>query len=381
MNLNLDLRRAEEGVELMERGSELPTPSTPGFHKINIEEIEEVFKKRNFRRGFSMFDDNKDGRIDLKELKGMIRKFGNNVPPDVTKKIFKMCDEDNDGYLNYQDFMKMVNHPELKVLFQRYVHTYVNTIVPKRNALEDTDETDGLYEEEYSCWPPPVYMLLISIVMIVFFSIDASYYGAVSGTGPLATIFMYNPQKRYEAWRFLTYMFVHIGYSHLAINLLVQILLGIPLEMVHKGWRVLVVYLAGVIAGSMGTSLTDPSVFLAGASGGVYSLIAAHIASVIMNWREMSFPLLQLIVFVVVTVFDFGTAIYNRYYLKLEERIGYEAHFAGAIAGLLVGIFALRNLRNNSCENRLWWICLVTFVTFIVFTVIWHIAYPGYYAM
>lgn len=73
-----------------------------------------------------------------------------------------------------------------------------------------------------------------------------------------------------------------LRYSHLAVNLLVQILLGIPLEMVHKGWRVLVVYLAGVIAGSMGTSLTDPHVFLAGASGGVYSLIAAHIASVIM---------------------------------------------------------------------------------------------------
>lgn len=86
-----------------------------------------------------MFDANKDGRIDLQELKGMIRKFGNNVPPDVAKKILKMCDEDHDGYLNYQDFINMVNHPELKVLFQRYVHSYVKTIVPKRNALEDVD--------------------------------------------------------------------------------------------------------------------------------------------------------------------------------------------------------------------------------------------------
>lgn len=95
----------------------------------------------------------------------------------------------------------------------------------------------------------------------------------------------------------------------------------------------------------------------------------------------MSFPLVQLILFVVVTAYDFGMAIYNRYYLKLEERIGYEAHFAGAIAGLLVGIFILRNLRRNTCENRLWWICLVTFCLFIVFTVIWHIAYPAYYVM
>lgn len=69
---------------------------------------------------------------------------------------------------------------------------------------------------------------------------------------------------------------------HLLINLLVQVLLGIPLEMVHKWWRVLVVYLAGVLAGSLGTSVVDPTVKLAGASGGVYSLVTAHIASIIM---------------------------------------------------------------------------------------------------
>ena len=39
-------------------------------------------------------------------------------------------------------------------------------------------------------------------------------------------------------------------------------------------WRLLLVYLAGVIAGSLGTSITDPSVYLAGASGGVYALLS-----------------------------------------------------------------------------------------------------------
>lgn len=66
------------------------------------------------------------------------------------------------------------------------------------------------------------------------------------------------------------------------VNLAVQILLGIPLEMVHQWWRVLVVYFAGVLAGSLGTSIADPTVKLAGASGGVYSLITAHVASIIM---------------------------------------------------------------------------------------------------
>lgn len=60
-----------------------------------------------------------------------------------------------------------------------------------------------------------------------------------------------------------------------------QLVIGIPLEMVHKWWRVMIVYLAGVIAGSLATSVTDPHIYLAGASGGVYALIFAHLASMI----------------------------------------------------------------------------------------------------
>jgi rhomboid-related protein 1/2/3 len=44
--------------------------------------------------------------------------------------------------------------------------------------------------------------------------------------------------------------------------------------------RVLVVYMSGVLAGSLGTSLSDPNTFIAGASGGVYALIAAHLVNI-----------------------------------------------------------------------------------------------------
>lgn len=52
--------------------------------------------------------------------------------------------------------------------------------------------------------------------------------------------------------------------------------------MVHSWWRVLIIYVAGVIAGSLGTSVLDPTVYLAGASGGVYALLLAHLASLIL---------------------------------------------------------------------------------------------------
>ena len=67
----------------------------------------------------------------------------------------------------------------------------------------------------------------------------------------------------------------------------VQLLLGLPLEIVHGPLRIGVIYVAGGLSGSLLTSITDPEQFLAGASGGVYALMLAHLPTLIMNWREM----------------------------------------------------------------------------------------------
>ena len=63
-----------------------------------------------------------------------------------------------------------------------------------------------------------------------------------------------------------------------------------PVELLNhlKMFKVLVVYMSGVMAGSLGTSLSDPGTYLAGASGGVYALIAAHLATLALNWQEDS---------------------------------------------------------------------------------------------
>jgi rhomboid-related protein 1/2/3 len=65
------------------------------------------------------------------------------------------------------------------------------------------------------------------------------------------------------------------------------LILGLPLEIVHGPLRIGTVYLAGALFGSLLTSMTDPGEFLAGASGGVYALMLAHLPTLIMNWREM----------------------------------------------------------------------------------------------
>ncbi|XP_046963825.1 rhomboid-related protein 2 isoform X3 [Vanessa cardui] len=330
-----------------------------------------------WRRIFNKYDKDNDGRISYVELKGIIesREYDHDLPDNVVDKIMNLADRDNSGYLDFAEFVEMMHNPDLKAVFGHFVARYIHSIIPHRSPV---DTTDGTYEEEYSCWPPAICMILISIIEIVLFCYDASH-GKTDATGPIAQIFIYNPHKRQEAWRFLTYMLVHVGVVHLLVNLLVQLFLGVPLEMVHRWWRVMLVYLAGVAAGSLATSLTDPKVYLAGASGGVYALVAAHIATIIMNWAEMEFAIIQLLVFLLLATVDIGTAVYDRYWRHLQQNIGYVAHLAGAVAGLLVGIGVLRNLEKRKWEKRLWWAAVVLYFSLMLIGVLANIFWKTHF--
>lgn len=93
----------------------------------------------------------------------------------------------------------------------------------------------------------------------------------------------------------------------------------------------------------------------------------------------MSFPGVQLAIFLLITVVDVGTSIYNRYFQNMEEHIGYVAHFAGAVAGLLVGINVLRNLKVTKKETYIWWVSFVTYGCLMTFAITWNIFYTDYY--
>lgn len=96
-------------------------------------------------------------------------------------------------------------------------------------------------------------------------------------------------------WDECNFVVFGVRWVHLMFNLMVQLLVGLPLEMVHGGGRIGVIYMAGVLAGSLATSVFDPDVYLVGASGGVYALLAAHLANVLLNYNNMEFGILRLL--------------------------------------------------------------------------------------
>nr|XP_035939359.1 rhomboid-related protein 1 isoform X8 [Halichoerus grypus] len=115
---------------------------------------------------------------------------------------------------------------------------------------------------------------------------------------------VYHPGHRARAWRFLTYMFMHVGLEQLGFNALLQLMIGVPLEMVHGLLRISLLYLAGVLAGSLTVSITDMRAPVVGGSGGVYALCSAHLANVVMNWAGMRCPykLLRMVLALVCTM-------------------------------------------------------------------------------
>lgn len=196
--------------------------------------------------------------------------------------------------------------------------------------------------------------------------------------GPLNSVFIYRPDKRHHLWRFVSYATLHAGWAHLTFNTLVQVLVGLPLEMVHGSLRVACIYLAGVVAGSLGTSVFDADVYLVGGSGGVYALLAAHLANVLINYRNMQSALIPVLAVAFLATADMGFAMYDYFTVEMVGLpASYIAHLTGALAGFTLGVVILKNFTQKSHKDDLvWWIALGTFTACMVFAIIFNLLHP-----
>lgn len=65
----------------------------------------------------------------------------------------------------------------------------------------------------------------------------------------------------------------------------------------------------------------DQRTYLAGASGGVYALLAGHIAELLINWSEMEFAFCRAFALAVLISSDASIAIYHNYYLYATDKV------------------------------------------------------------
>ncbi|XP_067563291.1 rhomboid-related protein 1 isoform X3 [Pseudorca crassidens] len=164
----------------------------------------------------------------------------------------------------------LLDEPGLGV-YKRFVRYVAYEILPR-----EVDRHWYFYRHR-SC-PPPVFMASVTLAQIIVFLC----YGARLNKWVLQTYhpeymkspLVYHPSHRARAWRFLTYMFMHVGLEQLGFNALLQLMIGVPLEMVHGLLRISLLYLAGVLAGEAELGGDEMSLQAAedGAGSGVHEL-------------------------------------------------------------------------------------------------------------
>ncbi|KAG5892778.1 hypothetical protein JTB14_007993 [Gonioctena quinquepunctata] len=344
-----------------------------------------------YRYIFDQCDSNRDGYISVKELDVFILSDPERcrtLKKKNVRKLHNMADSNGDEFLDFDEFVDLLNNESIRDVADKYFTWYVNALVPQprlaprlelrslgRARLGDAEEEERTLD--YSCCPPPIFMILISLLQFGLFITDelTQTDSTLTGSGATGRYLLWDAEKKSEFWRYVTYMFVHIGYQHIIVNLVVQILLGVPLEMVNRSWKILHLYFLGGITGCLAHAVIDGN-RLGGASGGVYALLTAHLSQVIMNWKNVTAPFLQFIIFGILIVFDLGASSYQRYYLNLTSNVGVTCHLGGAVAGFLVGIYTLRNVEITKAEKYFWWIAvflyLILMVVLITLNVLWQ---------
>ncbi|XP_067008218.2 protein rhomboid [Anabrus simplex] len=179
-------------------------------------------------------------------------------------------------------------------------------------------------------WQAPYFILAISIVEVAVF---------IWGGPRLQMSLVYDPHHREELWRFLTYMLLHSGQLHLALNIVIQCLLATPLEHEQGHLRTGIVYLGGGIGGSLGTSMLEPDLYVVGASAGVYALLISQLAHILLNFRAIRYKMYRLVAVLVLALTDIAFSLHHHFsFGNVCPRVGWAAHCSGAIAGLLLGL-------------------------------------------
>ena len=103
------------------------------------------------------------------------------------------------------------------------------------------------YAEHCQWWPPSLFIIGISMIELILFLINQNIYweNATIDDTKDCNYLLFDPQRRDQIWRFLTYMFVHANLMHVLTNIVGQVIVGLPLEMAHGSLRVAAVYFIG----------------------------------------------------------------------------------------------------------------------------------------
>ncbi|KAM7533109.1 hypothetical protein Aperf_G00000124801 [Anoplocephala perfoliata] len=278
-------------------------------------------------------------------------------------------------------------------------------------TITEEEYIPEVYLKAFKCCPPPIFcplIVLVHVAVYIYYAVElnqratAEAYNALTWVSgfPYFSPLSFDPRRRREVWRFFTYMFIHEGIWHIVFNSFMTLTLGSLLEWVHGSWRMVVLYFAGILAGSLAASVWDTTAVGVGAAGGVFAVIGVYLALSLVNWEELkhdhyalvSAPTLKgkalafafsgitrIIVILLLSGLDFGISLYERYGLPdAPLHVTFSPSVAGLISGILVGVPLLRELDERPWYRVVFWACLAVSLALFIFALFWNIFWTGY---
>lgn len=185
--------------------------------------------------------------------------------------------------------------------------------------------------------------------------------------------------------------------------------MGSMMELVHT-WRIPIIYLGSAVGGCLMHSMIDGTTYVSGASGGVFGLIGARVADILLNFPEMRHVVFKYygwcrcscnyeaqrggafvvfrrlifgkfgqLLFALVcssyAIYDFAAAIYS-HVTNAHNTTSYGAHLGGLIVGVLLGTLVLKNIHHEQWETILKHVPRGALAFYVLFAVAWNIFYP-----
>lgn len=241
-----------------------------------------------------------------------------------------------DGHKHVDTFLIELGNREVEL---RKLFDHLNLSVPNLHSWSSNVEDIPLFihairqtekarqEEEKSLLfasnKPLLTYILVAVNIIMFLLVES-----VGSSTDIATLIAfgakYNPLiLQGDWWRFITPMFLHIGFLHLAMNMLALYYLGMSVERIYGTGRFFLIYFAAGIAGAIASFAFTTSVS-AGASGAIFGCFGALLYFGVVHpslfYRTMGANI-------------FGVLAINLAFGLLVPMIDNSAHIGGLIGG------------------------------------------------
>jgi len=186
------------------------------------------------------------------------------------------------------------------------------------------------FERGMSYWPPATLALIVTLVGIFIWQTASGYVHSAAGIVDAGAL-VRSRVLAGEYWRMLSATLLHGSSDHLFGNCVALYILGLAGEHALGSWRLLLLYVASGLAGSVASVLTGPGPSV-GASGAICGLMGG-VVLILYRYRRVYHIRDKEIGFVLA-----GWAAYTILMGALDPRIDNWAHLGGLLCGALIGL-------------------------------------------